>query len=696
MPRLGYAALIVFSAFWACIGWAATEATSFQCPGGEWVVNPGTPDCPTQVESARAGDLLTDTTTNVQSDLHQTGGTGYWCIYPAANADPDWDQLVAGNDGTDTACVDSGNGTASSATFSGSATGLTAATDYKTAQGVLRNGKRSKVSVSDTFTTLGGAAPGGDDLTNTGFFYSPTGNDSNNGLSPATAKLTLPSSLSTGTNVYLETDGVWNQQWNISWNGTAGDLVEIDTYCIDTSDGNKPKAWTSGGTGCGEKAEVRGSLTDECAEGTWTCDVGTYNGAQAGFNPVPSGIFAGLVDLGENRQYVHLRNIQINNSAARGLDMRTAQHVIIDGVDIGRTAFNSLVAETNSKYIVAIGNLADRGANCEEAEDEGRLPGDFVAQSNCGTSGQPACIGVGITSLNSYSLIAGNVVTNCGGEAFNSSRGSHFWYEHNIAWETGVSFYANHVHHGIYVRNLAAGDGNDGWVNQSGFVAAMEGNGGDAGNNVYAHNIAVGTATGVGLRNLNPIAEAAGYTQWGLFYFNTALYTLSNAMSIAGSGAALAGEENEFKNNIAAVTHSEICRAQTTAGTWAANHWNQTLVGTEQTRCSGTGDIVSTLTWPHSSTAYQAITKAQALTDWSLSDYQPTGGAPGPGTTVSLPAWVTTLTNSSEWDFAKGYDGSGYHMWGTAGCTVNIAAASILTGADCLGLGSPPDMGAMQ
>lgn len=244
---------------------------SYKCPDGTYVVNTGVPDCPTNVTNVRSGDLLADTTTNVTSALHQTGGTGYWCVYPAANADPSWDQLVAGDDGTGADCVDSGNGSASSTTFSGSATGLTAATEYNIAQGVLRNGKRSQVAVSSApFTTLAGTAPGGTDLTNTCYVVdSVNGNDSNNGLTVATAWKTIAKVNSaittTGADVCLMDDSVWNERLRIDWGGTDGDYGKILAVYVDTGDSNKLVEYDAGtGTGRGARPRIGGDLNATC------------------------------------------------------------------------------------------------------------------------------------------------------------------------------------------------------------------------------------------------------------------------------------------------------------------------------------------------------------------------------------------------------------------------------------------------
>lgn len=629
MPHLGYAALVVFSASWACIGWAATEATSFQCPGGEWVVNPGTPDCPTQVESVRAGDLLTDTTTNVQSDLHQTGGTGYWCIYPAANADPTWDQLVAGNDGTGAACVDSGNGSASSTTFSGSATGLTAATEYNIAQGVLRNGKRSQVEVSAmAFTTLAGTAPGGTDLTNTCYVVdSVNGNDSNNGLTVATAWKTIAkvnsSVSSVGADICLMDDSEWNEQLVIDWGGSSSDMANVRAVYVDTGDSNKLVAYDTGtGTGRGARPKIGGDLTPACIAAA-NCK-GSADYYFTGMT-VSSG-YVGQVEIASN--YVRVAGLYIGYTAAIGIRAAglgngpsfsgTRHHFIIEDNVLEFNGKQQILAMNGAQNFVIRRNNLSNGGQCFVEGAKNGLSSQAARAPLCDGGAWGTSLAV-IRSYDAQGLVENNDVHDTPQEGINMNQGtSHVIVRGNRIGNThSTSGYCDMCTDVVWESNIlwgvfgGVGDYTVGGSFGGGFGANVERNDyGSVVNNIIRNCITVDSGQAALVANTftangNPYA-AGKSTNWHQ-YGNTHVSADAYNVRLVRTQAA-----NDIRSTLFItddISASATCSFSSVESLTLGDDYNYWSPTPSNATCVGANDESGT------------VTLATTETDWDSADY---------------------------------------------------------------------------
>lgn len=418
-PIVGYAAIIALAILWASTAFATTEELSHQCSDGRYVVDTGTPDCPTALSGTAPGANLQDTSTDVQSTLDQTGGTVYRCVYLDTATPPSFEQIVAGTDGDDVACVSAANSSASSTAYSSNVTGLTAATDYLVSVAVLSaSGKRSLVSTSQSFTTTGGAAPGGDDLTNSGTFVGcgVGASDSNNGTSHAQRLASLPTGLAVGANVYLETDCVWEDtKWAVNWSGTSGDRVEINTYCVDTSDSNKPKAWTSGGTGCGAKAEINGTYEIDaggCAADGYGADC-EYALSGTNSSAVPTSQYQGLLEV--TAPYVTIENVAIHDSAGDGLYIKEnvsgQSHFIGRGIEIDGTL----------KRAVHVGN-AVAGGNAFFDDITMTMISLQIPHGLGGTWSGCVSFDSSNATINSGIVMQNSSLVNCGGEGYSTLR----------------------------------------------------------------------------------------------------------------------------------------------------------------------------------------------------------------------------------------------------------------------------------
>ena len=158
-----------------------------------------------------------------------------------------WKTMVAG-----TGATSYGSASVPSAgTFNLSVTGLTAATAYYVQefhQGGL--GGAGKVSLMSTqpVTTLASSTPV-EALSGLQRYIKDDGNNSNDGLTDATAKLTLaqgcPGTLAAGTDCNLKTGDTWSERMTISHSGLSDNYAVIRCYKMD---GGNPFACESGDT----------------------------------------------------------------------------------------------------------------------------------------------------------------------------------------------------------------------------------------------------------------------------------------------------------------------------------------------------------------------------------------------------------------------------------------------------------------
>lgn len=523
------------------------------------------------------------------------------------------------------------------------------------------------------------------------WFAGVGGNDLADCLTRATRCATpapILAAMDVSDDVALEPASVFASQFAATVNGTAANM---SIWGTNYESGGVNYWWWEGPTPkTVTRAKFLGTMGDCVEQSPITC---VFDSASAR----PSSIYSGLAELGSHR-YIVFGGVAVYDSAGRGIHARDGSHIVLRDNDVNRIGFGGIHTEHGSTHNVVIGNVVHRATSCERAQDEGRLPPGFsVGNCEAGTSAQSSCVKIGTVTENSFSLIAGNIVTDCAGEAFGTASGSRAWFEQNIMHTSGLSGYLDHFKYGYYVRNLAVGLGVGGFENQSGFTSGAEssavdrGEGTGANHQIWAFNISVGNHLALGMRNVGNANIAAGHQTWSEWYYNTAILPTSYGLSLTGTGISTVTSDLKIQGNAVWVDHSEVCNRDTNNGTFSHNAWS----ASPPANCSGAGDVVGALTWPRLASEYQGLTVADATT-WTLADYKPVGANENVGPVVATPGWAISDLANPEWDFARQWDGEGYYMWGAAGCVVTVEAASLLTGANCQGLDGTPDMGAVQ
>lgn len=686
-------------------GGHAAEYTSKRCSNLSGLYCNGSANatcCGATLSSASSGAALTDTGVDGEVSTTLSSGTLYGCVHPEGSV-PTAAQLIAGaSPCTSAKSISSPSAGANTFTTSNSkrfaigTPGASYAASYLHDDGSHRFA--FQIRTTAPFTAPAGGGGGGSDLA--GLVYvvkDSTGSDSNSGLAPGSAWKTLAkvnNSVTTrGADVCLMTGEVWeDQQLRPDWNGDAGDLGRIGG-CYEYAGG---LYWLNEGPEAGQhdRPEING---------TWESACRTTNPVSCvldSASSVPTNTAAGLVDFGNGTNYMHLTDVDINDSAGRGIDGTAVHHLVFERVYIDHAAYNSWILEGAAHHNVVAGMVATYGANCEFYENIGRLPSGFVHQ-NCGTSAQPSCIKVS-KSDNAWTLLQGVFVDECSGESFGFGRSSHVWVDQSAALHTGVSYYGDHANQLLITRNIMGGEGPTGGpADQSGQALALEpaqvsdpAKGG--GENYVVANIAVSTEYGFGLRNMNSAAQSAGLEQWGKFFFNTSLYQTVNSLVILGGGAGATGADNNFVGNLSYGPEGNPCDARTANGDWSANFWP--VGGAVDADCAGSGDVAARLTFPHTEAEYDVMTLAQATGTWSASDFVPLGSSAAHLAMVtppSVPAWASDLADSSEWDFARTYVG-GFGIPGAEGCDGTLSSAQLAMDFTCTAISGTSAAGAVQ
>lgn len=682
----------------------AVEYTSKRCTNLSGLYCNGAANadcCGSTLAAATSGAGLDETGVDGSATVSLSGGTLYGCLHPSETP-PTAAQLIAGaSPCTSAKSISSPTAgqndftTSNSKRFTITTPGDTYAASYLHDDGTHRFA--FQIRTTAPFTAPAGGGAGGSDLT--GLVYvvdSVNGNDSNTGLSVAQAWKTLEkvnNNVTTqGADVCLMTGSVFeDEQLFPDWGGTASDLGRIGGCYANAG----ALYWLDEGpeAGANDNPEINGTWEAACRNATpMTCTLGTASN-------VPSGIYQGLVDFGAGNSHMQLTDVDIMDSAGRGVDMEAASYIVVQRVNIGYAAISNFVAEKNSRYWVFQNSTADHGANCEMQEKTGNLPSGFVV-ANCGASSNPACV-ISARNVDAYALIQGVTVTECEGEAINLYNSTGLWVDQNHVYNSRVDVYGDHTDNAIIVRNITGGAGPRGATQQSGIHLSMEAGpvgtiwqGGSQ--NFIGYNILSGTTYGVGFTNMSGAAATAGLKQWGLFWYNTTLSSVVDGLMILGAGASATDAQTRFVGNLVATPQGLACDARTANGDWSYNLWP--TGGAGDADCVGTGDVSATLTWPHTAAQYLDVTQAQTTGDWGLTDYTPTGGGSahlGIVTRPSVPSWLTTLADSSEWDFVRDYSG-GFGVWAAGGCTGDISAAALLTDAACQTVPATSDAGAIQ
>ena len=259
-----------------------SNITSFDYVRRADICGDGTEDCcPADLSAvapdADPGETMVDFTFTTDKGQDRAGNTtAYACAYVSVPPD-DADRVVSGSG----ACVGSGSVTVSaSGAQSGTLSSLTAGTSYAglCVVHVWDDATANELACSSVgFTTDGtpsvlsgyfvadGVSGTACDNSWTGTLQKPNG-----GLTdgPWCDSTPVEANVSAnGSDVYYLTGGDWGADTllTVDWTGTSGDQSFLAGYCIDTSDSDNPKLWSSTGTGCGAKPilpKIEGSGID--------------------------------------------------------------------------------------------------------------------------------------------------------------------------------------------------------------------------------------------------------------------------------------------------------------------------------------------------------------------------------------------------------------------------------------------------
>lgn len=229
-----------------------------QCADGTITISGAT--CRPYISVFNIGDTLTDTSTNHFATVDVTSGTFYTATY-LSSATSDHPVVCSGViAGTNAADTSSKIITSASVEMDGgdNASGLTAEQMYTTFSCAVNGVRQGKVAQAE-FTTLAAPGGGGTDLTGAGAFVAkddqgntdetPTGTAGTatsgcTSMAASCSELSHPSTP-TGANIYLSEGGTWEDDWQITWDGTSGDPVVIGCYFDEGDDDGNPVQCTS-------------------------------------------------------------------------------------------------------------------------------------------------------------------------------------------------------------------------------------------------------------------------------------------------------------------------------------------------------------------------------------------------------------------------------------------------------------------
>lgn len=363
----------------------------------------------------------------------------------------------------------------------------------------VQNTGRGKLQVFTTtpFTTPAGAPGVGTDLSNTGVFVGcgAGASDSNTGQSHAQRWATLAkvrnSVTTAGTNIYLQTDCEFENQWlDIDHDGTAADPIELTTYCMD---GSTPRKWTDGGTGCGSWATIEGTLDlDGCAADGDLRDCEYSLTGSANFNAVPVTQFRALLEIRADRgaAYVDVQYLNVFHSAGNGITISenlvnpsnaTVQDVNCYGTMKRGCVHVSKAAPNSNAYF---NRITDLEISLQKVMGEG------------GT--HSSCWSIDSLDAGAYTfiLIENSILGDCGGEGMSTLRTRGVVYRNNFVYNVRRSIaYPDASQEVVHEENtiIATGYRNNQNNNHSAFASGVECYGAqteDSINNVFRNNVA--------------------------------------------------------------------------------------------------------------------------------------------------------------------------------------------------------------
>jgi len=426
--------------------------------------------------------------------------------------------------------------------------GLTNGTTYYSAAVVIPSGSYANrpdtTRDDDVFPPFSTVASGGSGLEAGNVrFVSSTGNDSNDGLTMATAWQTIAkvnaAGLPIGTDVYFKRGDTWTGEALDIFSGASGDRAIFGCYY---SDGGTATSCDSGATpisvGDSDMPKIQGSLTQAAIDAknvNWTTDFGGCGSLWDGQISAVGVDHFTIQDL--KIELTKCRGISLKGSS--GLAEGQLTNFTIQRNWIRNTGITPIIGEAGVQDGIIRDNRVEYFNMCEGSERTGGT--DAGGTANCGSGGWPGGVQIA-RSINSRILIENNYVGLGYGEGIGVLRAgtvvirgnrvgnvhSSQIYADNTLGETVVV--ESNIVWGAPDDDTGMGAGtNPNWFG-FGFLStnvensaydASENNGGDAYHVIARSNICV--QCGLSNTSLQSSAGAAGWDVEVELYGNTAI-----------------------------------------------------------------------------------------------------------------------------------------------------------------------------
>ena len=395
------------------------------------------------------------------------------------------------------------------------------------------------------------------------YFVSNSGNDANDGRSHATAWATIDkvnaATLSTGSDVYFETGGVWHdQQLWIDWSGTATDPVRIGCYKLV---GGKETDCAAGDL----RPEINGTLDAAClADLTCTINGQNHDGSP-GTTSVPPIRWQGLIEI--KADYVHISYLKLLDSAGSAISTENNKNrkgYVFEDLEVTRTA-NRLISFGRRTTDMVVRNSSFSKYNyCDYGS------GNYNPWNVCSAKAWPGGIFIW-DSRNANALIENNTVTEGYGEGINCLQSSHVIIRGNrVGNLRSTRIYLDNCSNTIVENNIVWGDPGLDWhftpLGGEGISVFIENYQYmyNSLNNVVRNNImtGLGKCLQVGLHHDVGDEWKVGAEVYG----NTCLHPTHTGFDFGGA-AGRGFETLIVKNNIIYAPHAE--RQECSMSSWA-------------------------------------------------------------------------------------------------------------------------------
>jgi hypothetical protein len=404
------------------------------------------------------------------------------------------------------------------------------------------------------------------------YYVSNAGNDSNNGLSPATPWKTVnkvnATVRATGSDVYFRAGDTWhNQQLQIDWSGRPTDPAIIGAYHVDNGR-------VRHNHGSLRKPEINGTFEERCRA--------AKNCALDSRRAVPASTWQGLVVIGGSN--VTVQGLRLRDSAGAGITFdssSTSRNIVIANNEIAFWA-RAIINAKNVQHIVIRGNVARQGNYCDRDN-----------YKSCAGVWWAAGIYVS-DSKNAHALLENNVVTQSYGEGVACLRSTHVIIRGNrVGNLRSTGLYLDNCSDSVIEHNIAWSDPTKNWhwtgSGQEGIGLVVEdypSNQVDSLNNIIRNNLVSGNGSCIRV-DMDSKSKKAGRKVGGKIYGNTCMgnqtVAFNNFLSDRNIGTL------QVVNNIFHSAGKSVCRNNAASRVAMRNNlWNRS----QGANCKGAGDIV--------------------------------------------------------------------------------------------------------